>query len=380
MIDPEILEDLQRKIRERVLAERSSLDALRKELRAGLGETREIRARHTTAFSLVGTDGGNNRVSFDPFVVQLIRVVDSSNNQYFLDVVTKKTDIAALSQRHLSQNTALGKMMRCLGVRSLWELSPIIKQPPNQSSPRWMEVYRELTEWAVLLDLVQNKEYGTDTVIVWDGLLRSTVFRGLLFKKFRDEVYRAILAHRARRRKVYVVGVAKHSKVLQRYRMAMALEGSMRREYPCYASVSRELEELSYHYPEYAWGDDVSDGKINKQVAGKMFFVKFGARPTDPIWPVDILEPQAEDAGIILGSLLNDAIEGFPVPFYPRCLQRAHENAALINFDMDILQQCIIKATREMLGEEAPLLDELQLLDKDPAARRYGREMSTTAL
>jgi hypothetical protein len=99
---------------------------------------------------------------------------------------------------------------------------------------------------------------------------------------------------------------------------------------------------------------------MNKFVAGKMFLVKFGSRVRDPVWPVDLLESQVGDAQVIFGSLLADAIEGFPVAFYPRCLQRAHENAALVDFDMDILRQGIVSSIREVLGDRAPILDELR--------------------
>jgi hypothetical protein len=43
----------------------------------------------------------------------------------------------------------------------------------------------------------------------------------------------------------------------------------------------------------------------------------------------------------VLGSMLADAINGFLVPHYPRCLQRAHENAALVDLDFDVLQDSI---------------------------------------
>jgi len=366
---------LRKELRERMVEDRKLLEELRVEVRSGLGDARRIMSRQTTAVSLVGTDGGNNRIEFDPFMAQLIRVVDSSNNEYCLEVVTPTSDLVALSKRHLddgSAKTPLGKMMKFLGVTFLWELSPMIKKPPATPSPSWVQVYRELTEWAVLFSLVREKDYGTDTVIVWDGLLRSKVFSTTLFADLRKGIEEALRAQKAKRRNIYVVGVAKHSKVLQRYRLAMMLEGTMRTDYPCYADVSRELEQNAYVWSEYARGGEVETGEVNKFVAGKMFFVKFGGRPRDPIWPVDLLETQLSDAQLIFGSLLADAIEGFPVPFYPRCLQRAHENAALVDFDMDILQQGIVNAIRESLGENAPVLDELALIDADPAGKRYG--------
>jgi hypothetical protein len=376
MIDPESMAQLREELRARMVEDRKLLEVLRAELRSGLGDTRRIMPRQTTAVSLVGTDGGNNRIEFDPFMAQLIRVVDSSNNEYCLEVVTPTTDIVALSKRHLEDGTAktpLGKMMKFLGVSFLWELSPMIKKPPATPAPSWVQVYRDLTEWAVLFSLVREKDYGTDTVIVWDGLLRSKVFSTTLFADLRKGIEEAIRQHKAhKRRNIYVVGLAKHSKVLQRYRLAMMLEGTMRCEYPCYADVSRDLERNAYVWAEYARGGENETGEANKFVAGKMFFVKFGGRPRDPIWPVDLLESQTNDAQVVFGNLLADAIEGFPVPFYPRCLQRAHENAALVDFDMDILQQGIVKAIREALGESAPVLDELILVDADPAAKRYG--------
>jgi hypothetical protein len=69
--------------------------------------------------------------------------------------------------------------------------------------------------------------------------------------------------------------------------------------------------------------------------------------------------------------MLSDAIEGFPVPFYPRCLQKAHENAALVDFDLDILQDDVFEGIRAVLAGEAPALDIFRLQDADPARLRY---------
>jgi hypothetical protein len=157
--------------------------------------------------------------------------------------------------------------------------------------------------------------------------------------------------YRRRRRKVYLAGVSKHSKVIDRYRLAMMLERVLATMYPAYVEVPREIEENAYVWAEYARGSDreIGEGESNKFVGGKMFFVKFGSRPRDPIWPVDIFEPQVPEAPAVLSHLLSDALEGFPVPFYPRCLQRAHENAALVDFDFAVIQDQIFAGIRGIL-------------------------------
>ena len=178
---------------------------------------------------------------------------------------------------------------------------------------------------------MREKDYGTDTVIVWHGLLRSKVFSGTLFAELRKGIDESIREQKTRkRRSIYVAGVAKHSKVLQRYRLAMMLEGTMRCEYPCYADVSRELEQNAYVWSEYARGGEIETGEANKFVAGKMFFVKFGGRPRDPIWPVDLLESQVADAQVAFGSLLTDSFEGFPIPFYPALPQNLWARGSVI--------------------------------------------------
>jgi hypothetical protein len=379
MIDPASQEQLRQAITECIKADKAVLDALRNEIRPLKNDTRRIQSRITTSISLVGTDGGNNQLRFDPFLIQLVRVVDSSNNEYCLEAVSPTTPVDSLSARQFgldgSPRTALGEMMAFLGVRTLPELSHMIRptQTGKPVSPSWVQVYRELVEWAILFKIL-DKDYGTDTLIIRDGLLRSKVFAQDLFQKLLLGMKERIDAQWNRgRRRVYVAGVAKHSKVLERYRLAMALEGVLQTDYPAYVELPREVEERAYVWSEFARGDDRASegGEINKFVGGKMFLVKFGSRRSDPIWPVDIFVPQVRDAQIILGSMLADAINGFPVPHYPRCLQKAHENAALVDFDFDILQDFIYNGVRSSLGTNAATLDVFLLQDQDPAQRRY---------
>ena len=380
MLDPQSHTALKAEIRKQIDRDMGVLANLRDEVKSLKSTVRRIQPRSTTSISLVGTDGGNNRIQFDPFLVQLVRVVDSSNNEYCLEAITPTTSVSALSRMQFDEGgeprTPLGNLMDYLGVCDLTELSHMIRRNESDqpSSPSWVQVYRELMEWAVLFNILRDRYFGTDTIIVCDGLLRSKVFAGELFNRLSKGIKDAIDDHKKHhRRQIYLVGVAKHSKVLDRYRLAMVLEGILTSSYPAYTVIPRELEEQAYVWSEYARGDDreLEGGELNKFVAGKMFFVKFGHGTQDPIWPVDVFSPQEKHAPAILGCLLADATNGFPVPFYPRCLQKAHENAALVDFDFDVLQDEVFSSLRAALGTQSQKLDEFQLRDVDPAQRRY---------
>lgn len=364
-------------------ADRALLDTLRAEIRPLRDQMRQLNPRTTTSISLVGTDGGNNQVRFDPFLVHIVRVVDSSANQHCLDVITPTTSVAALAARQFhpdgTPQTPLGRLMAYLGVRTLPQLSQMIRanEDGRPVSPSWVKSYRELVEWAILFSVVREKDFGTDTLIVYDGLLRARAFAGNLFQRTIQGIAEGIqLQQQRHRRRLFLAGVAKHSKVLDRYRLAMALEGVLTTNYPAFVEIPREIEEQAYLNEEYARGDDreLEPGQLNRYVGGKMFFVKFGSGPRDPIWPIDIAVSQLSEAPSILGAMYADAVNGFPVPFYPRCLQQAHAHAALVDFDADIIQDYIFDGIRTMLAEDAPALDMFRLQELDPARRRYDQE------
>src|SRR6266404_4122013 len=102
MIDPESHAKLNQEITERMQADRVLLDQLRTEIRALRDSVRRIQPRATTSISLVATDGGNNKAQFDPFLVQIVRVVDSSNNEYCLEVVSPTTNVTSLSRNQFA--------------------------------------------------------------------------------------------------------------------------------------------------------------------------------------------------------------------------------------------------------------------------------------
>jgi hypothetical protein len=332
MFDPDEITELQKVILECTRCDKKLLDDLREEVKQLTSNVRTIRPRSTTAVSLVASDGGNNKLVFDPFYVQLIRVVDSYGKRLCLDSVTPTTDLEQLSKSQFDKGgrpTALGQMMLDLRVDppTLHNLSPMIpdakkaKENPNSISPSWVLVYRDLCEWAALYERICHRSFATDTLLIRDGPLKSKIFGKEYFIDLCGLMEKAIAKiFQEDHRRVFLVGISKHSKVLERYRLAMAIQNTLPTGEARYVRIPRELEAKAYVWPEYARGiEDTGEGReAPKFVAGDMFFARFGSLNSDPIWTVDILSSQSSQAQEIFGYLLADAIDGFPVPFYPR--------------------------------------------------------------
>src|SRR5262245_28774336 len=65
-------------------------------LEAGI---RPLRPYAANAVSFVSADGGDNRITFNPSVVELVRVGDSRGNEHALDAIASSVDPRALDQR-----------------------------------------------------------------------------------------------------------------------------------------------------------------------------------------------------------------------------------------------------------------------------------------
>jgi len=146
------LPELKKLISEQAARDKVMLDQLLDEVRS-IGPVRVIKPRSATSVALMAADGGNNKVTFNPFYLQLIRVVDSHGKELFMDVVSPTSDVGELSQRHLDSSgarTPLGQLMLDLGVSDLHQLSPWM----TSESARWVQTYRDLCEWATLYELI----------------------------------------------------------------------------------------------------------------------------------------------------------------------------------------------------------------------------------
>lgn len=357
MLTDQEIEFIRERIQQLAEGDRGRLEQLRAEVRSLKHQVQPIHPRTTTTVALVATDAGEHFIAFDPHLFYVLRVVDSSGRLVFRDVLTHGMDVEGLNRWHFdgrgAPRTALGRLMVDLGVRTLWELSPMIPDPgtpPDGRNRRWLQDYRDLGEWAALYDFLTNEQqtFAAETVVVRDGFLRSKLFTGDLFARMWERIGRALEERRAAGQRVYVAGIAKRSRVLDRYRVAMLLEGVLMQPGACYVRVPGELERRVYRWEEFAPGEE---GESHKFVAANMFLARFGPSPYDPIWAVDIWEDHVKrgEEAKIFGFLLGDARAGFPRPFYPLCLQQAHERAQLTGLDADQLQDLILEAVRGLL-------------------------------
>ena len=105
---------------------------------------------------------------------------------------------------------------------------------------------------------------------------------------------------------------------------------------------------------------------------GKLFLVKFGDQPFDPVWPVDIAEWDYEYAPRIIGQLLNDAQPGFPIPDFPQSIQKAHDFAKISGIEVSVLQDILFNGiTQNLSPEEKERLFRLRYLGQNLINRRY---------
>lgn len=385
MFDPEEIPELKASVKECAISDKKLLDDLLKEVMLIKSNVKVIQPYSVTSISLVASDGGNNKLVFDPFYFQLVRVVDSNGCKLCLDTVspTTDTDILSMKQFEADKNpkTALGYLMRDLKCETLNDLSPMIpkgstvRNEPEKISQSWVLRYRDLCEWAVLYFKICYTRFATNTLIVRDGLLRTKSFRGNLFEEMGKKIELAIAkAQQQDRIKIFLVGLAKHSAVLTRYSLAMQIEDIFPKGEARYASIPREIEEKSYSWKEIIRKTDeelMMGGEGNKFNIGNPYIVRFGKMTGDPVWAVDVFHSQINFESQIFGYLLADAINGFPVPFYPLCLQKAHEHAQIVDFDMDILQLAVTDALRNLLPDHKKNIVDEQVFNTDKSLNRY---------
>lgn len=261
---------------------------------------KKVRPHAVNAVSFVASDGGDNRLVFNPATIELVRVADSRGNDCALDVIASTSTIGELNRRGSSGDPlsvpALVRLCSDLG-KKVTELSFLLGGfgKPGKSTGA-MRTYRDIVEWAVLYDLITDPrlQWGGDTILVREGMLRTKAFKKSIFPKIDQKIREGVARHKKKNVDLTLVAVAKQNAVLGRLAVALELEATFHKDYPCYVRVPKDIADDCYNY-DLTWLENretlgISEEDENQDYAsmGEMFLVKFGDRPFDPVWPVDI--------------------------------------------------------------------------------------------
>jgi hypothetical protein len=374
-------EEIKRRVFDAYKNEDPVLQKFREYARRIKNDVKPIRPYSVNAVSFVSSDGGDNRLYFNPAVIELVRVVDSRGNQCALDAIAGNSKAADFNERAKNGSPLLVEPLRklCEDLKmNVLDLSYLLKgiEEPGKSTGA-VRVYRDIVEWAVLYDLMKYREWGSDTIIVREGMLRTKSFKLTVFPLMDKLIREAHEKHKQKKISVSMVGVAKQSAVLSRLSVALELEGALHKSYPCYVKVPDDIEADCYNF-DRTWLDTLEtsqpdeNGTYRYQAIGKMFLVKFGDRPFDPVWPVDIAEWQIDDAEKIIGQLTKDAQPGFPIPDFPMCVQKAHDFAKVNGLEVDILQDILFEGiTQKLTAEEKEKVLRIKHLGQNLTNIRY---------
>jgi len=375
------LGEIKNRIKEAYKNEENVLKGLREYAKILSQNIKPIKPYSVNAVSFVSSDGGDNRLYFNPAVIELVRVVDSRGNQCALDALSGNSKATDFNKRADTNNPLLVKPLQALCddlKMNVLDLSYLLKGIEQEGkSTGAIRVYRDIVEWAVLYDLIKYREWGSDTIIVREGLLRTKSFKRKVFPLIDGLIREAYNKHKQNSVTVSLVGVAKQSAVLSRLAMALELENVFNKPYPCYAKVPDDIEKFCYNY-DRTWLDTLEtsepdeEGQYLYQSIGKLYLVKFGDRVYDPVWPVDIAEWQEDEADKIIGQLAEDARPGFPIPDFPMCVQKAHDHAKINGLELDVLLDILYDGiTEAMSNEEKEKILRMKYLGQNLTNVRY---------
>jgi hypothetical protein len=107
MFEPERLPEVRELVRQRTEGDSGLLTDVLDEVNQLKTNVVTIQPRNTNSISLVAADGGNNRLQFNPYLLQVVRVVDSNGAERFLDIISPTTDPSVIDEHNFEHNTPL---------------------------------------------------------------------------------------------------------------------------------------------------------------------------------------------------------------------------------------------------------------------------------
>ena len=308
-------------------------------------------------------DGGMMKIYFDPLEINIIDVYDSYGNLKLRfaapseseDLDYKNSDIL----NSLQEIPIIKSFLEIFHKDKLSEISEIYNSP---------DTLMEIAEWACIFDKIRNNN-DEPVLVMRDGLLRT--------KKIKSEhIKNLIQILKEKKNSVWLVGVAKRSKILTLLSTAIFMEKKIPSNSIGYIKVPRELEMMAY-----SW---TGKGRVTEEKSriyyafGDIYLAKLSLN-SNLLVPVEIPRDMENDEDIydsrdinrIFGNLAKDSINSYPIIGYPQTLMRAHEYAASVGFPASVMRDKILDQIMNTLDENGKSFIRNGFLLKD-AISKYG--------
>jgi hypothetical protein len=293
--------------------------------------------RSMPVIATVATDGGENRLSLEPIQLQVVRVADSMGGIYFEEFIAQSLKPEEIVRFFFQSNEQLQRFVSYL--RLDWR--HLLPESDFQRS-HLLSMLRELMEWAALLKLAGKPPAK---LLIRDGLLRSVMLPDLVFQRIGEQFESLTSKHGH-----LLVGVAKHSRVINYLSVALGLNESFADGQPTYFQIPPELEREAAPV-QYRW--------VGSRAMGWLHVARLDCGENVPLLPVDVAIWQRDRVDEAMSLLYESGRGSFPIRGYPQALVQAHEHAHLGGLEIEMLESMLLE----------------QIGNRDPAVARTARRL-----
>lgn len=295
--------------------------------------------------SYKAVDSSRLRINFSPLEIEFINVSDSNDKTKLQFAYPRGEDLdkgdLELMINSLADNIPILKdFVSLLGEKQITDLTEIIKDP---------DALREISEWACIYDRIMNSE--DPTLVIKEGLLRTKKLKYKLIEKLLKITY-------SKKSSVKLVGVSRTSRIMSMISTALSIQKKFPQNKVGYIKIPKNLELMAY-----SW---TGRGKIKEGDENRLYFA-FGDLYIAKLAPnsnllVTIEVPSFPDndkelytkteLNEIMGHLIRNSRNSYPIIGYPQTLIRANESAQRIGFPAKILSDRVREVLKNKLDSD----------------------------
>jgi hypothetical protein len=334
--------------------QKKKLAALREEVKKLTFKKIDIAGNYASV-SYKAIDGGNMKISLNPFEMNVVNVADSNGKKKLSFVIPEikgygesadeKEQAKSSIIKEVDKNAIIQRFLKLLNCSSIADISYLLVDSNN---------FMEIAEWACIFDRV-NMENDEPIIIIKDGLLRTKVLAASDKKNYIKELKKIL---KDKKKNAKLVGVSKTSAIISLLSTAIFLEKKIPAESIGYIKIPLDLELRAYKWD--------GKGEIKKEemqplnfAFGELYIAKL-AKDSNLLVTIEV--PKDLETGIdiyseseiieMISYLAKDSKYSYPVLGYPQTIMRAHETAVQLGFPASVIKDEIKDKIIASMGEE----------------------------